>query len=95
MTKLEIQQAHEILRLRSLCRHAASELKALDNIVALRHPRSSGLSQGFIDMLEEQKFGDFVDKYDDLVVEKKEIAKLAKKVECDLLREEDFEDFVV
>ena len=86
MTKLEKQQAIEILRLRSLCRYAASELRALDNIILQRHPCSSGLPDSFMDTLDEKKFGCYIEKYKDLQEERSRI--------LDNLSEE-FEDLVV
>ena len=85
MTKLEKQQAIEILRLRSLCRYAASELRALDNIILQRHPCSSGLSDSFMDTLEEKKPGGYIEKYADLQREMKSIAD-------DLVRRKDQDD---
>ena len=55
MTELEKYQAFEILRLRSLCRYAASELRALDSIIAQRHPSASGLPDELVNALEERE----------------------------------------
>lgn len=96
MTKLEKQQSIEILRLRSLCRYAASELRALDNIIAQRHPCSSGLSGDFMDVLEEKKPGGYVEKYSDLQRESDSlsIAVTSRDNEKEDILEE-FEDLVV
>jgi|TARA_R110000824_G_scaffold351344_7_gene538387 hypothetical protein len=66
MTELEKKQAIEILRLRSLCRYAAFELRALDDIIAQRHPSSSGLPANLVESLEEKNSIGYIKKYDDL-----------------------------
>ena len=93
MTDLEKQQASEILRLRSLCRYAASELRALDNIISLRHPCSSGLSVDFMDILEEKRSGSYIEKYDDLKRENEKIVMSPGSQETE--PSEEFEDLVV
>ena len=73
MTDLEKKQAIEILRLRSLCRFAAVELRALDDIIAQRHPQFSGLEKSLIGRLEEKLSGDYIKKYPDLISEYKDL----------------------
>ena len=75
MTDLEKKQAIEILRLRSLCRYAAIELRALDDIIAQRHPQFSGLENNLINRLEEKLPGGYIKKYPDLISEHKDLLR--------------------
>ena len=95
MTKLEKQQAIEILRLRSLCRYAASELRALDDIIMQRHPCSSGLPSSLIDALEERRFGGYIERYADLEERRQDLLDGISAVQSQNTTTEEFEDLAV
>ena len=91
MSSKEIEYQLEIVRLMSLCRYAASELIALDDIISQRHPMSSGLPLDLVKSLSGQTKQSFVIKYKDLQeVESKLLDMLDENLEKD-----DFEDLKI
>ena len=84
MSKTEIESRIEILRLVSLCRYAASELRALDDIIMQRHPTASGLPEALVDCLEGKSDLGFIEKYKDLASAKEDLVSLLKDSSEDL-----------
>jgi len=93
----DISHKLEIVRLVSLCRYAAQELRALDRIIMQRHPRSSGLSESLLESLDGVGCDDFADKYEDLKTEKTRLQIELQKLQSSLESEvrEDFEDLEI
>ena len=91
MSNLEIEYKLEIIRLTALCRYAASELRALDDIIAQRHPMSSGLPSELVESLDGQKRFSFVNKYKDLQEAESELLSMLEKTKKNVKGFEDLE----
>ena len=92
MSDSEIKYKLEIVRLNSLCRYAASELRALDDIISQRHPMSSGLPRELVDSLEGSNDVSFVSKYKDL---QKQWEGLLQELESAPEDEKEFQDLKI